>query len=60
VADQKQLPLEVALINHEEGRDVFRHARTVLRSQAPGVLATWHRHGEIGKPYGAHHGIRQW
>lgn len=57
VADQKHLPLQVVLINYEEDRDVFRHTSRVLREQAPGVLATWDRHGDIGKPYGAEGGI---
>lgn len=29
----------------------------MLRRQAPGVLATWDRHGEIGKPYGTDRSI---
>lgn len=57
VADQKHLPLQIVLINYEEDRDVFRHTSGVLRRQAPGVLATWDRHGEVGKPYGADRGI---
>lgn len=57
VADQKHLPLQVVLINYQEDIDVFRHTSGVLHRQAPGVLATWDRHGEIGKPYGADRGI---
>jgi hypothetical protein len=57
VADEKHLPLQVVLINSQEDRDVFRHTSGVLRRQAPGVLATWDRHGEIGKPYGADRSI---
>jgi thiol-disulfide isomerase/thioredoxin len=57
VADEKHLPLQVVLINYQEDHDVFRHTSRVLRRQAPGVLATWDRNGEIGKPYGADGGI---
>jgi len=57
VADHKHLPLQVVLINYQEDRNVFRHTSGVLRKQAPGVVTTWDRHGEIGKPYGADGGI---
>lgn len=52
VADGKHLPLQVVLINDEEDHDVFRKASRVLRKQAPGVLATWDRNGDVGRPYG--------
>ena len=57
VADQKHLPLQVVLINDQEDHDVFRHTSGVLHKQAPGVLTTWDRHGDIGKPYGTDQGI---
>lgn len=57
VADGKHLPLQVVLINDQEDHDVFRHTSQVLHRQAPSVLATWDRHGEIGKPYGTAEGI---
>jgi thiol-disulfide isomerase/thioredoxin len=57
VADAKHLPLQVVLINYEEDHDVFRRTSRLLRRETPGVLTTWDRHGEIGKPYGADGGI---
>jgi len=57
VADGKHLPLQVVLINDQEDHDVFRHTSRVLHKQAPGVLATWDRDGDIGKPYGTAGGI---
>jgi thiol-disulfide isomerase/thioredoxin len=57
VADGKHLPLQVVLINDKEDHAVFRRASRVLRRQAPGVLATWDRDGEVGKPDGTAKGI---
>jgi thiol-disulfide isomerase/thioredoxin len=57
VADQKHLPLQVVLINYQEEHDVFRGTSRLLRDKAPGVLTTWDRHGEIGRPYGTGGGI---
>ena len=56
-ADAKHLPLQVVLVNDQEDHDVFRHTSGVLHKQAPGVLATWDRHGDIGRPFGTAQGI---
>jgi thiol-disulfide isomerase/thioredoxin len=57
IADQKHLSLQVVLINYMEDHDAFRGTSRLLHREAPGVLATWDRYGEIGKPYGADKGI---
>ncbi|OOG60406.1 TlpA disulfide reductase family protein [Rhodanobacter sp. C03] len=57
VATQRGLPLQVVAVDSKEDHDTFAHSARLLRERLPGLLITWDRYGEIGKPYGADKGI---
>lgn len=57
VADEKHAPLQIVLINSKEDRNIFRGSSRLFRKQAPGILSTWDRKGEVGLPYGSNKSI---
>lgn len=56
-ATQRHLDLQVVSVDYRESRRTFSHAAHALQKQLPNLLVTWDRHGAIGEPYDADHGI---
>ena len=57
VATKRHLDLQVVSVDYKEDRRTYTHAARVLQKQLPNLLVTWDQHGDIGRPYGANHGI---
>lgn len=57
LASQRGLPLQVVAVNHREDRRTFVRTVRALRPVLPGLLMTWDRDGNLGKPYGTDKGI---
>jgi thiol-disulfide isomerase/thioredoxin len=57
LATQRNLSLQVVSVDSKEDRKIFVNAARILHPRLPGLLLTWDRDGEIGKPYGASKGI---
>ncbi|MHB1058138.1 MAG: TlpA family protein disulfide reductase [Rhodanobacter sp.] len=54
LASERGLPLQVVSVNYRENRSTFVRVTHVLGKKLPGLLITWDRNGDIGKPYGVH------